>query len=138
MKGTKYYDLPDGRGILDGFSKLIVFEKGCPKKIDPSAVDDESIDTRYGSFFLCHAETFTTKKNREAIKISAGESHVYCIASGSGDKWWRNWDERVPSNAFFADAVATTNGGGCWEEVIIMPVGVKVITFPQQSLMDEI
>ena len=126
--------LPNGGLILDGFSHLIVF---TPEFVSYMKENKAPV-THYLNNFFCKAEKFITKKGRNAIKIDLGISHTIKIKYGSGDKSWGNWDKRKLVNAFYAEAVRNSNGGGCWVEVIIMEVGKEIITTEQASYMEDL
>lgn len=127
--------LPNGIRIIDGLSKLLVIDK------DIKLSEDDTTDSRYLLRCLevpCKATQFITRKGREAIKIEKGDTHTISLYSGSGDRSWCDWDDRMPVNAMFADATATSNGGGCWYECIIMPKGVQEISTEEAEYMEEI
>jgi hypothetical protein len=131
--GIKRVTLPTGQLIIDGFSKLLIIE-------DVQTQDIWEIE-RMLNQLPCEATTFTTKKGREAIRIAPavnGATHTISFKTSGGDRSWGGWAERQPANAWFSEAVATSNGGGCWAEVIIMAVDSEAISREQQDLMDEL
>jgi len=129
--------LPDGSYIIDGFSKLLVITSGISKDFKYQDHDLEAA-VKIAGLLECEATFFVTKKGREAIKIDMGNTHNFYFSSGSCDRNWGKWDERKPVNAFFSEAISTSNGGGCWAEVTIMTTGVRLITSEEQSYMDEL
>lgn len=133
----KEIKLPDGGLIIDGFSKLLIL---TPEFVEENSFVDEEIGPydKIGDHNPCTIEFFTTKAGREAIRIRPGNSHNLKLYYGSCDRYWNNWDARRPVNASFAEAVATSRGGGCWAEVIIMQAGISPITAEQAEYMEEI
>jgi len=102
--------------IIDGLSQLLILKNA------PSPLPD-------GDWVTCGIRLFKTKKGRDALEIDFnGSREVVRIYSGSGDRSWAGWDHRRPVNAIFAEAVATSNGGGCWFEVIVMRKGVDPLS----------
>mgnify|MGYP001392288802 CR=1 FL=1 len=146
MKKLNSIFLPNGSVIIDGLERLLIFNPEfvnicieiC-KEGDKKPNIPEAFSLPYGNFTTpCAAREFITKKGRQAIQIMSGNTHELYFQSGCGDRSWNEWDERRPINGLFADAAATSNGGGCWTEVIIMPAGVEVITSFQQAYIDEL
>lgn len=132
-------NLPDGGKIIDMSDCLIVIDKAFAEKyIDKfgwlrlpgeTATVTEPIS--------CKASSFTTKKGRKAFRISEGDSHTFWTRPGSGDTSWNGWSDRRPVNTTYANAVRTSNGGGCWREVIVMDKGVEPVSAEQARYLDE-
>jgi len=92
-----------------------------------------------GRWTQCSAVLFQTKKGRDAIKIDlSGYTHVFRMHYGSGDRSWGGWNDRRPINAVYADAAATSNGGGCWLEIQVMKWGEDPITAEIDSYREEL
>lgn len=133
-------ELSDGSKIVDMRDCLIIID----------SLFAEKYISKYGDLFdnekkqyidkpvACKATAFTTKKGRQAYRIEEGDTHTFWIKPGSGDRSWNNWGTRRPVNALYANAVRTSNGGGCWTEVIIMVSDKDPITSEQQAYLDEI
>lgn len=133
MGRVKEINLPDGTIILDGidFPKLIVLDKEFARTMTED--DRNNMKDR-----PCKGIFFKTKAGRDALRITIGDEHTLTFTCGSGDRTWNNWRDRCPSNAVCAFAVATSNGGGCWFEFILMPSNTEVITNEQANYMEEI
>ena len=46
---------------------------------------------------------------------------ILVLGGGTGDRGWGNWDDRHPVNAVLAAAWRTSNGGGSWTEIVVVP-----------------
>lgn len=132
-------ELPDGSKIIEMIDCIIVIDSSFAEKYI----------SKYGDLFdnakreyieepvACKATAFTTKKGRQAYRITEGDTHTFWIKQGSGDRSWNDWASRRPANALYANAVRTSNGGGCWTEIIIMS-DKNPITSKQQAYLDEL
>ena len=141
MKKLNLIFLPNGSVIIDGLKKLLIIDcklvSLCCTKEEVSAFELFSLP--YGNFTTpCAVREFMSKIGREAIQIMSGNTHEFSFHSGCGDRSWNEWADRRPVNGVFADAAPTSNGGGCWSEISIMPAGLEVITSFQQACMDEL
>ena len=132
MKNIKIIrTIENGPVIIDGFSKLLVVSptliEEMPMKSIPECKD-----------LPCSVKEFTTKKGRQALNIVEGVSHVISLYYGNMDITHNDWINRHPVNAVFAEERTTSNGGGCWYEVIIMKAGDKPISSEASEYLDEI
>lgn len=133
----KRIPLTDGTVIIDGLSKLIVIDKCFVLKHFPFNYDfDKGELLRKG--VPCSAQTFVTKKGREAVRIGVGDSHIFRYYWGSGDRSWNGWKRRSIANALFSEAKATSNGGGCWMEVEVLESKTTPISAEEQSYIEEL
>lgn len=133
----KRIPLTDGTVIIDGFSKLIVIDSGFTEKYFPVNYDFHKYELlRKG--VPCSAQTFVTKKGREAVRIGVGDSHIFRYYWGSGDRSWNGWERRRIANALFSEAKATSNGGGCWMEVEVLDSKTTPISAEEQRYIDEL
>lgn len=62
---------------------------------------------------------FTTRKGRQAIRVLPGEGWTLSRYNGSGSRDWDDWGYRRRVDGAFSIAVATSRGGGQWEELEI-------------------
>jgi len=133
-------ELPDGSKIVDMRGYLIVIDSSFAEKYISKYGD--LFDNEKKEYFHkpvdCKAVPFTTKKGRQACRITEGDTHTFWMQSGSGDRSWNDWASRRPANALYANAVRTSNGGGCWIEIIIMESDKDQVTSEQQAYLDEL
>jgi len=130
MKNIKIINVENGPVIIDGFSKLLV--------ISPALIEEMPMKSIPECRNLpCSVKEFTTKKGRQALSIVKGNSHLLSLYNGCGDISHNDWINRCPVNAMFAEERTTSNGGGCWYEVIIMKVGDKPISSEAAEYLDE-
>jgi hypothetical protein len=114
MKKTFEHILPDGSQIWDFKTKLVILSADFIELRKTMA----ECDWRH-SLMACKAEFFTTKADRQAIRLSVGHSHKVLISTFQGSKSFRNWSERKDPTALFAHAIPISNGGGCWAEITL-------------------
>lgn len=134
---AKRIKLPDGTLLIEGFSKLIVIDRGFAEQHFPKDYTFEPY-YRLQKGVACNASFFTTKKGREAIKISSGNSHIFRYETASGSYGWRGWDKRRIANGLFSEAQPTSNGGGCWMEIEIWDASTQPVSVEQQGYIEEI
>lgn len=129
----KTIEMPDGSVIKDlgRNEELVIFSK--------EIVEQKAAMPSYKyKKYLANCKKFRTKSGRPAIRITVGDEFEVEEGSGEGDRTWGYWERRKPINAFFAKAVATTNGGGCWYEIVVKRAGADIKTAEQQAYEDEI
>lgn len=119
--------MTDGTTLIDGFSRLLVFDK------------EFQFPNEYWSWETnCSVTFFVTKKGREAIHIYNGDTHKIRCRDGGGSRSWDGWELRRLSNAVFSEAKATSNGGGCWMEVEIWKSEITPISAEEAEYRDEL
>lgn len=137
----KTIKLNDGTIIFDFFNMLVIVDKDFASQnisLNPYVhIWDYNKKERL-DVVPCSAKSFITRKGREAIRISNGNSHNFHLYGSSGDRNWQNWSKRRPVNAVFSKAVATSNGGGCWLECWVMEANKEIVTAEQAEYIGEI
>lgn len=126
----KVINLPDGTGIIDGYSRLLVLHPDVNRLFTDGIWDGKPIPVS--------VTPFVTNKGRTAFKIEAGSSYLFWKGGGSGDKSWRDFDARRDTQALMHEAIPASNGGGCWSEVQIWDPEVGSVTAEQEAYLDEI
>lgn len=127
-------NLPDGSKIIDMGDCLIVIDK----VFADTHIDRCGYMNSREESVPCKAIPFITRKGRDAYRVTEGDTHTFWTRPGSGDTSWNDWASRKPVNALYANAVRTSNGGGCWREIIIMPKGIEPVSSEQGGYLDEI
>ena len=79
------------------------------------------------------------KSGRLLCEVQAGATHRISMRMGAGDRSWNNWVDRIPdgTNAF-GIARPESNGGGCWVELLILPLDGNYRTLAQKNYEAEV
>lgn len=79
------------------------------------------------------------KSGRLMCEVKVGASHRINMKYGAGDRSWNNWVDRIPdgTNAF-GIARPESNGGGCWVELLILPIDGNYRTLSQRNYEQEV
>jgi len=79
------------------------------------------------------------KSGRLLCEVTAGATHRISMKFGAGDRSWNNWTDRIPDGVgAFGIARPESNGGGCWVELLILPLDGNYKTLAQQNYESEV
>jgi hypothetical protein len=79
------------------------------------------------------------KSGRLMCEVLVGASHRISMKMGAGDRSWNNWTDRIPDGTgAFGIARPESNGGGCWVELLILPLDNRYRTLSQQNYESEV
>jgi hypothetical protein len=79
------------------------------------------------------------KSGRLMCEVLVGASHRISMKMGAGDRSWNNWVDRIPDGTTaFGIARPESNGGGCWVELLILPLDEKYRTLSQKNYEQEV
>jgi hypothetical protein len=79
------------------------------------------------------------KSGRLMCEVLAGATHRISMKMGAGDRSWNNWVDRIPDGTTaFGIARPESNGGGCWVELLILPLDGLYRTISQQNYENEV
>jgi hypothetical protein len=80
-----------------------------------------------------------SKSGRLMCEVQVGASHRISMKLGAGDRSWNNWIDRVPDGTTaFGIARPESNGGGCWVELLILPIDGEYRTLSQKNYEQEV
>ena len=80
-----------------------------------------------------------TKAGRLMCEVKVGATHRLSMKAGAGDRSWNNWADRIPDGVgAFGIARPESNGGGCWVELLILPLDGNYRTLAQQNYESEV
>lgn len=119
---AKFFFTENGSLIIDAGPRqpMIIIETNAVSKIIESRINPQY---NLSKGHPCGQWTeFTTRSGRAAVRVTEGNSHIFTFGGGWGNRSWNDWDNRHPvGEGVFAAAWATSNGGGVWDEVTIVP-----------------
>jgi hypothetical protein len=79
------------------------------------------------------------KSGRLLCEVKVGATHRISMRYGSGDRSWDNWVDRIPDGVgAFGIARPESNGGGCWVELLILPLDNRYRTLSQKNYESEV
>ena len=79
------------------------------------------------------------KSGRLLCEVKVGASHRISMKFGAGDRSWNNWADRIPDGVgAFGIARPESNGGGCWVELLILPIDGNYRTLSQMNYEQEV
>jgi len=79
------------------------------------------------------------KSGRLMCEVLVGASHRISMKYGAGDRSWNNWVDRIPDGTTaFGIARPESNGGGCWVELLILPIDGNYRTLSQKNYEQEV
>jgi hypothetical protein len=80
-----------------------------------------------------------SKSGRLMCEVKVGASHRISMKMGAGDRSWNNWVDRIPDGTTaFGIARPESNGGGCWVELLILPLDGNYRTLSQRNYEQEV
>ena len=80
-----------------------------------------------------------SKAGRLMCEVLPGATHRISMKMGAGDRSWNNWVDRIPDGTTaFGIARPESNGGGCWVELLILPLDGNYRTLAQKNYEAEV
>jgi hypothetical protein len=79
------------------------------------------------------------KSGRLMCEVKVGATHRISMKYGAGDRSWNNWIDRIPDGTTaYGIARPESNGGGCWVELLILPLDNRYGTLSQKNYEQEV